>query len=382
MSAPPDPTRVRYTNDRPTTAVDTMTLPAGYYTDPEYFRRELETLHFDMWLYAGRAEDVPGPGSFVVREVGNASILIVRDEAGVVRAFHNVCRHRGTLLCKEAEGKHHGAITCKYHAWTYRLDGTLRKATHMDKVEGFLESDWPLHSIHLAEWDGNLFVNLAERPTSFVEHLGGLDVRFANWRMGELRTVARRVYRLRANWNLVVQNYHECLHCPIAHPQLNKITHYLSGDNEPPQPTWLGARMDLLPGFRTLSNRPQDPPRAPLPGLTDEQRRHVYYYALLPNLLINPHPDYVVTFMFNPIAVDRTDITCHWLMHPDEIARPGFDPSDAVEFWDLTNRQDWELSDLAQLGIASRGYRPGPYSNREELLTALDRWVVDRVGAL
>src|SRR5262249_23792543 len=159
------------------------------------------------------------------------------------------------------------------------------------------------------------------------------------------------------------QNYHECLHCPIAHPQLNRITPYMSGDNEPPQQTWLGASMDILPGFKTLSSNP-NPTRSPLPHLTEEEARHGYYYPILPNMLINLHPDYVITFMLNPTGVDHTDIECHWLMHPDEIKKPGFDPSDAIDFWHLTNQQDWELSDLAQRGIASRGYRPGPFSNR------------------
>jgi Rieske 2Fe-2S family protein len=160
-----------------------------------------------------------------------------------------------------------------------------------------------------------------------------------------------------------------------------KLSHPLSGDNEPPHPTWLGASMDLLPGCATLSTLAA-PARAPLPGLDAAERRRVYYYVLLPAMLLNPHPDYVVTFALHPIAPDRTDITCHWLMHPDEIARPGFDPGDAVEFWDVTNRQDWALSDAAQAGIASAGYRPGPYSNREELLAAFDRWIIERVGPL
>jgi glycine betaine catabolism A len=251
----------------------------------------------------------------------------------------------------------------------------------MDKVQGFREADWPLRGVHVAAWDGLLFVNLSERPIPFEQHLDGLDERFKNWRMDELRTVERRVYPVHANWKLIIQNYHECLHCPIAHPQLNRITPYLSGDNEPPRPTWLGASMDLLPGWKTLSTIPS-PPRATLPHLTEEEARHVHYYALLPNLLINLHPDYVVTFMLNPVAVDRTDIECRWLMHEQEIARPGFDASDAIDFWHQTNEQDWELSDLAQKGIGSRGYRPGPFSNREDLLVALDRWVLDRVGPL
>jgi glycine betaine catabolism A len=196
-----------------------------------------------------------------------------------------------------------------------------------------------------------------------------------------VRTAATRTYELRANWKLIIANYHECLHCPIAHPQLTKLSHYLSGDNEPPRPTWLGASMDLFAEYSTLTASGTSA-RAPLPDLDAEQRRRVYYYALLPTMLLNPHPDYVVTFQLSPLAADRTDITCHWLMHPDELAKPGFDPSDAVDFWDLTNRQDWELSDLAQQGISSQGYRPGPYSNREELLMAFDRWVIETVGPL
>ncbi len=377
---------VRYSNDRAATSVGSLTLPAGYYTDAAYFARESERLFQRMWMFAGRADDVPEPGSYVARRFGNVNALIVRDEHGELRAFHNVCRHRGTLLCSAPEGKLRGHLQCAYHAWTYRLDGALHKAPHMDKVEGFRVEDWPLRSIALAEWDGNLFLYLgdpAEAPP-LAEHLGGMDATFANWRMGELRTVARRSYELRANWKLVIANYHECLHCPIAHPQLSKLSHFLSGDNEPPQPTWLGASMDLLPGCTTLTtDAPGTPPRrAALPGLTEAQRSRVYYYALLPSMLLNPHPDYVVTFQISPIAADRTDITCHWLMHPDELARPGFDPGDAVDFWDVTNRQDWELSDLAQAGISSAGYGPGPYSNREEMLIAFDRWVIERVGAL
>src|SRR5262249_32309775 len=150
---------------------------------------------------------------------------------------------------------------------------------------------------------------------------------------------------------------------------LNRLSYYLSGENEPPRPTYLGARMALRDGFTTLSTS-DAPRRTTFPDLDADERRHVYYYALLPNLLINLHPDYVVTFRFDPRDVDRTDISCEWLFHPRDIDRSGFDPSDAVDFWDLTNRQDWELSTLAQAGIRTRGYLPGPYSNREDHLMA------------
>jgi len=177
----------------------------------------------------------------------------------------------------------------------------------------------------------------------------------------------------------VIQNYSECIHCPIAHPLLNKQSHYMSGDNEPPRPTYLGGSMELRDGVATLSLDGQTS-REALPGLSAEDRRRIYYYALLPNLLLNLHPDYMLTFQIWPLAVDRTEVVCEWHFHPDEIAKPGFAPEDAVEFWDLTNRQDWELSDMAQQGISTLGYRPGPYSNREELLVGFDRFVLERLA--
>jgi Rieske 2Fe-2S family protein len=363
---------------RPPLPPGVHTLPARYYTDPEHFARELEAVHFDMWLCAGRTEQVASPGEFFVRRVGNASVVVLGTAEGGVAAYHNVCRHRGTMLCKTDEGRLPGRIQCAYHAWTYGLDGRLVSAPHMDQVQGFRMESYPLQRVATAVWDGHVFINLSADPIPFAEHLAGLDRKFSPWGMAGLKRAERRVYELQANWKLIFQNYSECLHCPIVHPQLQRHSHYLSGDNEPPQPTYLGGRMDLREGVQTLT-LDGTTNRGNLPGLPEAEQRHVYYYALLPNLLLNLHPDYMLTFTLWPLAVDRTQIVCEWHFHPDQMARPDFDPSDAVEFWELTNKQDWELSELAQRGIGSRGYQPGPYSNREELLHALDRLVVERV---
>jgi len=364
---------------RPPLPPGVMTLPAPHYTDASRFALELERIHFGMWLCAGRAEELPVPGRYVLRQVGNASVVVLRDERGALAAFHNVCRHRGTRLLRDEAGELPARIQCGYHGWTYRLDGTLAAAPHMDQVEGFREEDYPLRRVAVGEWDGHVFVSVADDPSPLSDQLGELPQKFRPWRMEELRRVERRTYSLKANWKLVVQNYSECLHCPIVHPLLQKQSHYLSGDNEPPHPTWLGGRMDLREGVGTLS-MDGTTNRACLPGLSPEDRRRVYYYAVLPNLLLNLHPDYMLTFTLWPRAADRTEVVCEWHFHPDEIARPEFDPRGAIEFWDLTNRQDWELSELAQEGISSRGYRPGPYSNREELLPALDAFVLARTG--
>jgi Rieske 2Fe-2S family protein len=324
---------------------------------------------------------LPETGSYFLVQFAGVNVVVLRNDGGEITAFHNTCRHRGTLLCKEHEGRLPGRIRCAYHAWTYALDGKLISAPNMEKVQGFDRADYPLNTVATAVWDGHIFINLSNQPQPFNEYLAGLDAKFTPWGMEKLTRVERKVYHLQANWKLVIQNYSECLHCPIAHPLLNKHSHYMSGDNEPPQPTYLGGRMDLRDGVKTLSMDGQTN-RAPLPGLSAQDQRHVYYYCLLPQLLLNLHPDYMLTFQLWPMAVDRTDIVCEWAFHPDAIAKPDFDPHDAIDFWDLTNKQDWELSDLAQAGISTRGYQPGPYSNREELLMALDRFVLERLAKL
>ena len=193
--------------------------------------------------------------------------------------------------------------------------------------------------------------------------------------MEDLRRGKRIVYDVKANWKLIIQNYNECLHCPNLHPALNKLSHYLSGENEPLQATYMGGRMDLRPGVETLSMDGLCR-RDFLPGLSDDDRRRVYYYAIFPNMLLSLHPDYMMVHSLWPIAPDRTINVCEWHFQPSELARKEFDASDAIEFWDMTNRQDWHVCELSQLGISSRAYRPGPYSNREDLLYAFDRMIV------
>jgi Rieske 2Fe-2S family protein len=353
-----------------------LTLPAEYYVSAEYFERELDRLFRRMWICAGRAEELATAGQFAVRELPGDSIVITRSQDASIHAFHNVCRHRGTRLCTEKAGSFAGSIQCPYHAWTYGLDGRLLGAPHMEDVPHFRKEDYPLRGVHAAVWDGHLFINLAASPEPLTAQLADLPSKFAPWRMADLRLGHRIVYDVRANWKLIVQNYNECLHCPNLHPALNRLSHYLSGENEPLRPTYMGGRMDLRPGVATLS-KDGSCPRALLPGLSAEDQRRVYYYAILPNMLLSLHPDYMMVHTLWPKAPDRTINVCEWHFQPEELRRPGFDPSDAVEFWDMTNRQDWHVCELSQEGIASRAYTPGPYSNREDLLYAFDRMIVD-----
>lgn len=353
-----------------------LTLPAAYYVDGEYFNREMGGLFGEMWICAGRTEQVERPGQFFVREVLGESIIITRGGSGHVNAFYNVCRHRGTRLCTEGDGTFFGSIQCPYHAWTYDLEGQLIGAPHMEEVPHFRKSDYPLRAVHADSWDGHIFVNLARSPEPLSAQLADLPLKFRPWRMEELRLGHRIVYDVKANWKLLIQNYSECLHCPNLHPALNRLSHYLSGENEPLRATYMGGRMDLRPGVATLS-MDGTCPREFLPGLSEDDLRRVYYYAVFPNMLLSLHPDYMLVHTLWPLAADRTINVCEWHFHPRTMARAGFDPSDAIDFWDMTNRQDWHVCELSQAGMTSRAYTPGPYSNREDLLFAFDRMIVN-----
>jgi Rieske 2Fe-2S family protein len=361
---------------RATMPEDARTLPARYYTDVDLYKAEMDRLFGRMWFYVARSEEIERPGQFVVRELNGYNIVVTRNAGGRVTAFHNVCRHRGTRLCAEAAGKFAGSIQCPYHAWTYDLDGRLIGAPHMDEVPHFRKSDFPLHAVRADEWDGHVFLSLAQNGPSLKEQLGTLVERFRSWRMQDLRLGRRIVYDVKANWKLIIQNYNECLHCPNLHPALNKLSHYLSGENEPLHSTYMGGRMDLRPGVDTLS-MDGSCPREFLPDLSADDRRRVYYYSIFPNMLLSLHPDYMMTHTLWPQAPDRTINVCEWHFQPSELARGGFDPSDCVDFWDLTNRQDWHVCELSQAGIGSPAYVPGPYSNREDLLYAFDRFIVE-----
>jgi len=347
------------------------TLEGRYFTNAGIFRAEMERFYFGMWVCAGRSEQIEDAGKYIVVDVAGESVIVTRDEGGRVRAFYNVCRHRGTQICAEAKGEFAGRIQCPYHAWTYALEGKLLAAPHMDGDE-FRKEDYPLNAVGAEEWEGHIFVNLSRERRPLLQQLADLPEKFSAWGMGELRRYKHEKYQVKANWKLIVQNYNECLHCPVLHPALNKVTNYQSGQNDPAREWYIGGTMLFRGGAETMSvdgvRR-----RAFLPGLSEEQRKLVLYYAVYPNLFLSMHPDYVMVHRLWPKAVDRTEVETEWLFHPAEMGREDFCGDDAVEFWDMTNKEDWWITEQSQKGISSRGYIPGPYSKNEELPIEFDK---------
>lgn len=348
------------------------TLPGRYYTAPDVLTAERDRIFAAQWISVGRAADLPSPGDFRQVPVAGESILLVRDQGGTLRAFYNICRHRGTRLCAEPQGRRSETIQCPYHAWTYALDGRLIGAPHMNEVDGFDKREFPLHAVALAEWEGFAFVNLGRDPEPFAEAIAPLAGRLARFNLPDLVTVRRIEYDVRANWKLILQNYSECLHCPTIHPELNRKLPYMSGANDLTEGRILGGYMQIAAphASATLSGRSCG---LPLGRLSADDLQRAYYYTIFPSMMLSLHPDYAVYYLVQPVSERESRVTCEWMVHPASPTSPGYNIADAEEFWDRTNRQDWHICEESQIGMGSRAYRPGPYSPRESIPAAWDR---------
>lgn len=357
------------------------TLPGRYYTSPDVLAEEQEKIFRRGWISIGRTADFAAPGDYRLVDVGGESLIALRDQQRQLHAFFNICRHRGTRLCTTLQGRLSETIQCPYHAWTYALDGRLIGAPHMNEVEGFQKGDYPLHAAALAEWEGFVFVNLAREPRPFAEAFAPVAERFSRFNLPALVSVRRVVYDVRANWKLIAQNYSECLHCPTIHPELSAKLPYTSGANDLVTGPFLGGYMQIKPPYEsaTLTGRACGLLLGPL---SPDDRARAFFYTLFPGMLLSLHPDYAVYYTVWPRATDESRVMCEWMVHPDSPAAPGYNIGDAEEFWDRTNRQDWNVCERSQLGVASTRYEPGLYSPRESMAAAWDREYLYQMGHL
>ena len=353
-----------------TFAAGAKTLPQKYFVSPEVFQKEQMVLFSTQWVLVGHQSQIAKPGDYFVQDVAGESLIIARGTRLTISGFYNVCRHRGTRLRTDACG-HASAIQCPYHAWTYGLDGRLIGAPHMDDVPGFDKADYSLHAVNLALWEGFIFVNLADAPTPLEKWFAPLSRKFSHWNLSHLRSAKRIEYDVRANWKLIFENYSECYHCPGVHPTLAKLTPYDSAENDLCEGPFLGGFMPITKGKSlTMSGNAC---ALPVGEVNAEDFHRVFYYSIFPNMLLSMHPDYVMVHQLWPQSPERTLILCDWFFHPEAFDRPEFRPNDAIEFWDMTNKQDWHVCELSQQGIASRAYQPGPYSPPESIPAAWDR---------
>ncbi len=366
------------------------TLPSSAYLDPAVFEAERERIFFREWFCVGREEAIAGPGRFLHADVAGERVIVVRTGHGDLRGFYDVCRHRGSRLVldpdPEAEraavpsGRFRGSIVCPYHAWTYALTGELRSAPFLTEEDGLRREDLSLHPVGVGTWGGFVFVHLTPSDaTPLRERIAPVAARVRNYPLAELRTAARLVYEVAANWKVVAENYNECYHCGPVHPELCRIVPAFKRDGgrdldwDRGVPHREGATTFTLTGTTD---------RSPFPGLSDEERTRHKGELVYPNLMVSLSADHVAAFRLRPLETCRTRIECDVLFHPDEIARPAFDPSDAVGFWDLVNRQDWRICEAVQDGMGSRVFDVGSYAPMEDLSLDIRRYVEERLGPL
>jgi glycine betaine catabolism A len=354
-------------------------LPRAAYWDAGFFAREQEAIFWDQWFYVGRSERLAQPGCYRVLDVAGESVILVRDGARL-RAHVNLCRHRGSRLLSD-DGVLRGAIRCPYHAWAYALDGRL-VATPFICDEDVPEEARRLHHVAVNEWAGFVFVHLSpERAhgddATLSAQLGPIPGRLARYPLAQLRIARSIRYEVEANWKVLLENYNECYHCAGVHPELCRVVPAFKRRG--------GAELDWERGIAhregawtfTFSGTTR---RAPFPELNEDERTRHKGELIYPNFMLSLSADHVAAFSLWPHAPAQTTVICDFLFAPSELAQPGFDPSDAVEFWDLVNRQDWKICESVQAGMRSRRFRYGYYAPMEDASLDIRRYLASRLG--
>jgi len=357
-------------------------LSKAAYTATEFYSREQRAIFWDQWVCVARAGAWTEAGAFRVFDIAGESIIILRDGDGVLHGHVNLCRHRGSrLLC--GDGVQRGAIRCPYHGWSYDPDGTLVAAPFVP-FEAIPENAKRLHPVALAQWAGFIFVHLTPEHAlvaggSLTDQLGRVPERLIRYPLSELQIAMTIEYDVNANWKVLLENYNECYHCAGVHPELCRVVPAFKRNG--------GADLDWERGIPhregaftfTFSGTSS---RMPFPGLSEDERMRHNGELIYPNFMLSLSAEHVAAFYLFPQGPDRTKIVCDFLFHPEEMSKPDFDPSDAVEFWDLVNRQDWAICERVQSGMTSRVFEHGYYAPMEDASLDIRRYIAARLGEI
>ncbi|MBX3579866.1 MAG: aromatic ring-hydroxylating dioxygenase subunit alpha [Rhizobiaceae bacterium] len=363
------------------------TLPRDVYVSADAYQRDLDAIWYRNWLMVCRSADIAEPLAFRVVEIGTQQVLVVRDETGQLRAFHNTCRHRGSQLCQEHEGRLKARLlTCPYHAWSYSLRGDLVRVPSKSLPEGFDRADYPLYKVALSEWRGFVFINLADEPVAGVaETFDAGSVSLANWPLESL--VRGHVFQktMACNWKIFWENFNECLHCPGVHKSLSHLVPIYGrglmarhddpewerhADNDSPE--FSGG---LRKGAETWSadGRVHG---APFAGLTAADLAAGQSYAThLPSMFVVGHADYVRTVRLRPLGPEETELTAEWLFLPEQMSAPGFDLDNIVSFGMQVLLEDAAICEVNQRGLRSKRHAEGVLMPEEYDLHRFHDWV-------
>ena len=354
-------------------------LPARAHFDPGIFAFEREAIFAREWLCVGREDEIALPGAWIRADVAGEDVVVIRGADLALRAFHNVCSHRGAPLCEGPSGRH-GVFRCPYHGWTYELSGALREAPHTAAIAGFHADDHGLSPLRVEAWQGFLFATLASDGPALLESLGAPPPRVAGAALRQLRLGRRVAHVVAANWKLLAENFQESLHFASIHPDLERLTPSARADSVPGDGPWLGGQMDIVGEAETVAMDGDRRNRPFLAGTLPGDRRRVFDALLFPCLLLSVQPDYLLTYRLVPLGPAETRVVADIYFHPAAFTA-GFDPGNVYSFWDRINAEDRAACERQQMGIRSRGHRPGRYTSVEDGVHAFDRLVARRYAA-
>jgi Rieske 2Fe-2S family protein len=374
-------------------------LEQHWYRDPEVYRKEIDRIFLNCWLYAGHVSEIPNVGDWFLFELDRESVIIVRAAEDRVNALLNVCKHRGSRICIEQSGCSK-RLTCLYHGWTYDLEGQLRAAAHMG--EDFDKGDIALHRVHAEIVGGMIYVNFADQPSSFKPVQEDLGECLAPYGLDQAKVAHREVYPIKANWKLSVENYTECYHCGPSHPEYSrghsladprnltdenyesvleqaascglseKILNHIYGQAKGFGNDYLYDRYHMVRGHLTGSQDGQ--PVAPLLGDIKGYYGGCTDFQVGPVTFALAYPDYVVIYAFRPVSVNESVCDITWLVRGDAEEGKDYDKGRVTWLWDVTTDADKRIIENNARGVDSRFYEPGPYSQMENYIWKFVSW--------
>jgi Rieske 2Fe-2S family protein len=374
-------------------------LDQAFYRDPDIYRRDIEEIFLMSWLYAGHQSEIPGVGDWFLFEFDEESVIIVRNKDDEINALLNVCRHRGSRVCVESSGCSK-RLTCRYHGWTYDLEGQLKAAAQMG--ENFDKSGIGLKKIHVELLDGMIYVNFAEDPAPFSLIRDGLAECLEPYDLENTKVAHRASYPITSNWKLALENYTECYHCAPAHPEYSK-GHSLAHPDSKTEHLWrevmaragacglsdktvnqfyleapeFGAdyAFDRYPLIRNhLTGSKDGQPLAPLLGTIREYDGGATDLQVGPITFALMYCDHVVIYRFTPLTIDTADCDITWLVRADAEEGRDYDKEELIWLWDVTTHADKRIIEHNQQGVNSRYYVPGPLSEMEEYTWKFISW--------
>ena len=383
-------------------------LPQALYTSPEAFAFDRTEIFGHAWLLAGLECEIPVPGAALALTVGTSPIVILRDRAGEIRAFHNSCRHRGAMVCPAGRSQR-PVLVCPYHQWTYDLTGKLISARRMQA--SFNPAEHPLKPIHVRNVAGCLYVSLAEDPPPFETFANGLAPLLAPHDLPNAKLAHEAVFVEKGNWKLVMENARECYHCAARHPDLaltfpTEVKAHFAADEAgrvarfearmeaaglPVGPTmgdwWQAIRFPLNEGVVSMT---MDGKHAVSRLMVDSPDGDIgsVRFAAEPNSFCHALADHLFVFTAEPSGPQETIVTTRWYVHKEAVEGTDYHLENLVALWLTTNNQDIELVENNQRGVNSVGYEPGPYSEEaESLVGRFTDWycraagrALDRIG--